>query len=170
MSLIDNVFFYHNSCFDIVLCNFFPRWFPMQNLFGTNSKKVEEEEEEEERWTRSARRDIQSMLQVAGVCSVTRTNVFFEKSPKFSGTKWNGKSQEYTKRNFLTADLFALQIQWRTKFVNRRSVPRGFVYLGEQFLIFCYNSVNSIGAERKGLRRGAFIPRGNFREKGSPID
>jgi len=52
----------------------------MLNLFVTNSEKVEVEEE---RWTRS---DEIYSIDVAGhgcLLIATRTNVFFEKSPKF---------------------------------------------------------------------------------------
>lgn len=73
------------------------------------------------------------------------------------------------KRNSLTADLFALQIQQRSSLTG--VLCRETLCTSENnFLISCYNSVSSIDAERTGLRECALSsPAGIFERKEAPL-
>lgn len=81
-----------------------------------------------------------------------REKFFFEKKLNFSKMKWNNKNRGTHTHIHTRTKYCPICVLDSTKFVNRRSVPRGFVYLGEQFLIFCYNSVGSIDMKRKVLQ------------------
>lgn len=64
--------------------------------------------------------------------------VFREESEVFGGR--NGIIKTTARKQNSDCESVCARFNERTtKFVNRHSMPRGFVYLGEQFLIFCYN-------------------------------